>query len=65
MIAHISGTVAEKFGGAVIVDVAGVGYEINTTAGDFDVVKLGDEVKFYTYHHIREQSQEQIGRAHV
>lgn len=61
MIAHISGTVAEKFGGAVIVDVMGVGYEINTTAGDFDVVKLGDEVKFYTYHHIREQSQELFG----
>lgn len=61
MIAHIFGTVAEKFGGAVIVDVAGVGYEINTPTGDYGAVKLGDEVKFYTYHHIREQAEELFG----
>ena len=61
MIAHVFGKVAEKFGGAVIVDVAGIGYEVNTPTSDFDAVKLGDEVKFYTYHHIREQSQELFG----
>ncbi len=61
MIAHVFGIVAEKFGGAVIVDVAGIGYEINTATGDYDAVRLGDEVKFYTYHHIREQSQELFG----
>ena len=61
MIAHIFGVVAEKFGGAVIVDVAGVGYEINVAAGDYDAVILDQTVKFYTYHHIREQSQELFG----
>lgn len=61
MIAHIVGTIAEKFGSAVIVDVAGVGYEINVALGDYDGVSLGDEIKFYTYHHIREQSQELFG----
>ncbi len=61
MIAHIFGIVAEKFGGAVIVDVAGVGYEINVAAGDYDTVALEQKVKFYTYHHIREQSQELFG----
>ncbi len=61
MIAHVVGVVAEKFGGAVIIDVAGIGYEVNVAAGDYDAVKLGDEVKFYTYHHIREQSQELFG----
>lgn len=61
MIAHIFGIVAEKFGSAVIVDVHGIGYEINVAASDFDTVKLDDEVKFYTYHHIREQSQELFG----
>lgn len=61
MIAHIVGTVAEKFGGSVIVDVAGVGYEINVAAGDYDAVSLDQQVKFYTYHHIREQSQELFG----
>lgn len=61
MIAHIVGTVAEKFGGAVIIDVSGVGYEINVASGDYDAVVLNQEVKFYTYHHIREQSQELFG----
>lgn len=61
MIAHIVGAVAEKFGGAVIVDVSGVGYEVNVAAGDYDAVALGQQVKFYTYHHIREQSQELFG----
>ncbi|MEO5949497.1 MAG: Holliday junction branch migration protein RuvA [Candidatus Saccharimonas sp.] len=61
MIAHIVGTVAEKFGGSVIVDVSGVGYEINVATGDYDVVTLNQQVKFYTYHHIREQSQELFG----
>lgn len=61
MIAHIFGNVAEKFDGAIIVDAMGVGYEINVAANDYDAVKYGDEVKFYTYHHIREQSQELFG----
>lgn len=61
MIAHIAGVVAEKFGGSVIVDVAGVGYEINVTALDYEAVMLEQQVKFYTYHHIREQSQELFG----
>lgn len=61
MIAHIVGIVAEKFAGAVIVDVSGVGYEINVAANDYDTVTLNDSVKFYTYHHIREQSQELFG----
>lgn len=61
MIAHIAGTVAEKFAGAVIIDVHGVGYEVSVAAGDYDAVKLNDEVKLYTYHHIREQSQELFG----
>ncbi len=61
MIAHIVGTVAEKFANAIIVDVSGVGYEVNVAAGDFDAVTLQDNVKFYTYHHIREQSQELFG----
>lgn len=61
MIAHIIGKIAEKFASAVIVDVAGVGYEINVATGDYDAVTLDQQVKFYTYHHIREQSQELFG----
>lgn len=61
MIAHIFGKVAEKFNSSVIVDVSGVGYEIQLAAGDFDSVVIDSEVKFFTYHHIREQSQELYG----
>lgn len=61
MIAHIKGEIAEKFNNAVIVDVHGVGYEITLTALDYDNVKLGDEIKFYTYHSIRENAEELYG----
>jgi Holliday junction DNA helicase RuvA len=61
MIAHIRGVVAEKFNGSVIVDVVGVGYEIQVPATDFDTVTVDSDVKFYTYHHVREQSDELFG----
>ena len=61
MIAHVYGSVAEKFNNSVIVDVHGVGYEIQTPLGDYEHAVLGEEVKFYTYHHIREQSQDLFG----
>ena len=61
MIAHISGNIAEKFAGSLIVDVQGVGYELAVPVDDFDSVSLDDSVKFYTYHHVREQSEELFG----
>lgn len=61
MIAHISGVVAEKFGTAVIVDVQGVGYEIAVPLGDYEQTVLNESVKFYTYHHVREQAEELFG----
>ena len=61
MIAHVFGKVVEKFGSAVIVDVNGVGYEVNVPAGDFDAALLDTEMKFYTHHHIREQAEELFG----
>lgn len=61
MIAHVIGKIAEKFNSSVIVDVLGIGYEVLVPAGEFDRVLLGDEVKFYTYHHVREQSEELYG----
>lgn len=61
MIAHVFGEIVEKFGSSVIVDVNGVGYEVQVAAGDFDDVLLGSKTKFYTYHHIREQSQDLFG----
>ncbi|MFZ3009504.1 MAG: Holliday junction branch migration protein RuvA [Candidatus Microsaccharimonas sp.] len=61
MIAHVTGIVAEKFANSIIVDVHDIGYEVQVAAGDFDQAVLGQPVKFYTYHHIREQSQDLFG----
>ena len=62
MIAHLSGAIAEKFGaGSVVIDVHGVGYEVSVAAGDFEAVSLGQNAKFYTYHHVREQAEELFG----
>ena len=62
MIAHLSGTIAEKFGaGSIVIDVHGVGYEVSVSAGDFEAVALSQDAKFYTYHHVREQAEELFG----
>jgi Holliday junction DNA helicase RuvA len=61
MIAHVSGVIAEKFNSSVIVDVHGVGYEVAVALGDFEKALLNEPMKFHTYHHIREQSQELFG----
>lgn len=61
MIAHVNGQVAEKFANAVIIDVAGVGYEVQVALGDYEQVTLGETIKLYTYHHIREQAEELFG----
>ena len=61
MIAHVFGKVAEKFNGSLVIDVHGVGYEVSVATNDFDAVTLDQEVKFYTYHHVREQAEELFG----
>ena len=61
MIAHVFGKVAEKFNGSLVIDVHGVRYEVSVATNDFDAVILDQEVKFYTYHHVREQSEELFG----
>lgn len=61
MIAHVEGVVTEKLVSSVIVDVHGVGYEVNVAAGDYERALLNEKIKFYTHHHIREQAQELFG----
>ena len=61
MIAHLKGTVEEKFGNSLILDVNGVGYEIMVPASDFEGISLGEERKFYTYHQVRENAEELYG----
>lgn len=61
MIAHVHGIIVEKFNASLIVDVHGVGYEVNVAGGDYDAATLDETVKLYTYHHVREQSEELFG----
>ncbi len=61
MIAHLAGTVTEKFMNSIIVDVHGVGYELTISAPDAEQTNLHDEVKFYTYHSVRENAEELYG----
>lgn len=61
MIAHVDGVVVEKFGSTIIVDVNGVGYEVQVSLGDFELASIDSRIKYHTYHHIREQSQDLFG----
>ena len=61
MIAHVKGIVEEKFNNALIIDVNGVGYELTVPTLDYESYNLGEEHKFYTYHAVRENSEELYG----
>lgn len=61
MIAHVFGKAVEKFGSSIIVDVGGIGYEVQVATGDYEKISINQDVKLYTHHHIREQSQELFG----
>lgn len=61
MIAHVSGDVVEKFAGSLIVDVSGVGYEVQVSTGDYDAVTLDKKIKLYTYHHVSENAENLYG----
>ncbi len=65
MIAHVAGTVVEKSENAVIVDVGGIGYEVQVAAGDFEAAILGEKVKLYTHDHLRENAHELFGFSHL
>ncbi len=61
MIAFVHGQIIEKFQNSVVVDVGGIGYEVQVAAGDYERAAPDIEAKFYTYHHVREQSEELFG----
>jgi len=61
MIAFVHGQIIEKFQNSVVVDVGGIGYEVQVASGDYDRAAPNEEAKFYTYHHVREQSEELFG----
>lgn len=61
MIAYVKGQIIEKTLNSVVVDVMGVGYEIFTTTSDAELATIDSEQKFYTYHSVKENSEELYG----
>ena len=62
MIAHLSGTLLSKQATTVIVDVAGVGYEVNIPLSTFyDLEDPGAPVQLRIYTHVREDSLQLFG----
>ena len=61
MIAHLTGKIIDKNLNTLIIDVAGVGYEVAVPTSDASRLILGETANLKIYHHIREQSQELFG----
>jgi len=62
MIAHLSGTLLSKQATSVIVDVAGVGYEITIPLSTFyDLADIGSPVQLRIYTHVREDTLQLYG----
>ena len=62
MIAHLSGTLLSKQPNSVILDVAGVGYEVNIPISTFyDLEETGSNVQLRIYTHVREDALQLYG----
>ncbi len=62
MIAHLSGTLLSKQATSVIVDVAGVGYEVTIPLSTFyDLEDAGSSVQLRIYTHVREDTLQLFG----
>src|SRR5712664_2955596 len=62
MIAHLSGTLLYKQPNSVILDVAGVGYEVNIPLSTFyDLADAGSPVQLRIYTHVREDTLQLYG----
>lgn len=62
MIAHLSGTLHSKHPNQVIVDVSGVGYEVNIPLSTYyDLADTGANVQLRIYTHVKEDSLQLYG----
>jgi Holliday junction DNA helicase RuvA len=62
MIAHLSGTLLSKQPNSVILDVGGVGYEVNIPVSTFyDVGEPGTSIQLRIYTHVREDTLQLFG----
>ncbi len=64
MISYIRGILAEKTPARIVVEAAGVGYEILVPLSSYDALpRTGDELLIHTHHHVREDVQQLYGFA--
>ena len=63
MIAQLAGTVAHVGGASCVVDVAGVGYLVNSTPETLATLRVGLEVRLYTHLVVREDAMVLFGFA--
>jgi Holliday junction DNA helicase RuvA len=62
VIAHISGTLAQKIPGEIVVDVNGVGYQISIPLNVFyRLPEIGGPVSLQVYTHVREDTLQLFG----
>lgn len=61
MIATLNGTIAEKLGELVVIDVGGIGYGVLMTIEDQIVCQVGSQASVYIYEAIRETSHDLFG----
>jgi Holliday junction DNA helicase RuvA len=61
MIAYLTGKIQFKRGNFLVVLVNGIGYKVSVPQEIFSRVKDGEEITLYTYHHVREDSQQLFG----
>ena len=62
MIAHLNGRLLSKEPNAVIVDVAGVGYEVIIPLSTFyDLANEGDNIALRIYTHVKEDALQLYG----
>jgi Holliday junction DNA helicase RuvA len=61
MIAMLTGKVVDKYGSAVILDIAGIGYEVVVPTGDFGAAHSGNMAAYFIHEHIREDAHSLYG----
>ena len=62
MIAHLSGTILSKHATSVVLDVAGVGYEVTIPVSTFyDMEEPGSQLQLRIYTHVREDALQLFG----
>jgi len=61
MIYSIQGKVTDILFDSIVIQTAGIGYEVRIPKNTFQEVQEGKTVALYTHHHIKEDNQELYG----